>query len=39
MKRMSVPKVELKKMKGWLTPDSIEAVWRRFQEKEGQLNE
>lgn len=38
-KRASLPKVELKKMKGGLTPDSVEGVWRRFQEKEGKLNE
>ena len=38
-KRASVPKVELKKIKGGLASDSVEAVWRRFQEKEGQLNE
>ena len=38
-KRVSVPKLELQKTKGGLTPDSVEAVWRRFREKEGSLNE
>ena len=38
-KRAKEPKIKLEKIKGNLTSEAVETVWRRFQEKEGKINE